>query len=176
MAKKAAVLALNPVNGAGLFQYLEAFYENGIGYRVFAVADTTEIATNSGIALRADDTVANLLGRAGEYDALVFACGDAVPVFSQNAEKQYNRDMLAVIAEFAEAGKIMAGHCAAALMYEMAGVSEGRRLAVHPLAKGAIVKGSATDSPSETDGNFYTAQTENSIPAMIGPLVEALKG
>ena len=33
MAKKVAVLAVNPVNGFGLFQYLEAFFENGISYR-----------------------------------------------------------------------------------------------------------------------------------------------
>ena len=32
MAKKVAVLAVNPVNGCGLFQYLEAFFENGISY------------------------------------------------------------------------------------------------------------------------------------------------
>ncbi|MCC8019522.1 MAG: DJ-1/PfpI family protein [Rikenellaceae bacterium] len=175
MAKKAAVLALNPVNGSGLFQYLEAFYENGIGYRVFAVAETTDISTNSGIALKADDTVANLVGKENDYDALVFACGDAIPVFSNNADKQYNRDMLSVIGAFAKASKIMVGHCAAALMYEMAGVSEGRKLAVHPLAKGAISKGEATDTPAEVDGNFYTARTENSIPAIIGQVVEALK-
>lgn len=36
MAKKVAVLAVNPVNGCGLFQYLEAFFENGISYKVFA--------------------------------------------------------------------------------------------------------------------------------------------
>ena len=28
MAKKVAVLAVNPVNGFGLFQYLETFFEN----------------------------------------------------------------------------------------------------------------------------------------------------
>lgn len=33
MAKKVAVLAVNPVNGFGLFQYLEAFFENGISYK-----------------------------------------------------------------------------------------------------------------------------------------------
>ena len=46
MAKKVAVLAVDPVNGMGLFQYLEAFYENGIPYRVYAVADRREIRTN----------------------------------------------------------------------------------------------------------------------------------
>ena len=40
MSKKVAVLAVNPVNGYGLFQYLEAFYENGIAYKVFAVSNT----------------------------------------------------------------------------------------------------------------------------------------
>ena len=51
MAKKVAVLAVNPVNGFGLFQYLESFFENGITYKVYAVADSKEIKTNSGIAL-----------------------------------------------------------------------------------------------------------------------------
>ena len=62
MAKKVAVLAVNPVNGFGLFQYLEAFFENGISYKVYAVAETKEIKTNSGIELVADEVIANLIG------------------------------------------------------------------------------------------------------------------
>lgn len=62
MAKKVAVLAVNPVNGFGLFQYLESFFENGITYKVYAVADSKEIKTNSGIALTVDDVIANLKG------------------------------------------------------------------------------------------------------------------
>ena len=111
MTKKVAVLAVNPVNGCGLFQYLEAFFENGIAYKVFAVADSKEIKTNSGIALTADDVVANLKGHEDEYDALVFACGDAVPVFQQNADKPYNVTMLEIIKTFGGKGKIMIGHC-----------------------------------------------------------------
>ena len=74
MAKKVAVLAVNPVNGFGLFQYLEAFFENGISYKVYAVAETREIKTNSGIELVADDVIANLIGHEDDFDALVFAC------------------------------------------------------------------------------------------------------
>ena len=73
MAKKVAVLAVNPVNGFGLFQYLETFFENGISYKVFAVAETKEIKTNSGIALVADDVIAHLKGHEDEFDALVSA-------------------------------------------------------------------------------------------------------
>ena len=49
MAKRAAVVAVNPVNGMGLFQYLETFFENKIPCTVFAVAESREIRTNSGI-------------------------------------------------------------------------------------------------------------------------------
>ena len=73
MTKQVAILAVNPVNGAGLFQYLEAFFENGISCKVFAVANTTTIRSNSGITLQADDIVAHLKGHANNYDALVFA-------------------------------------------------------------------------------------------------------
>ena len=175
MSKRVAVLAVNPVNGSGLFQYLEAFFENGISYKVFAVAETTEIKTNSGIKLTVDDVVANLKGHEDEFDALVFGCWDAVPVFSENAGKQYNQDMLAVIKAFGDKGKMMIGHCAAALMFEIAGVAKGKKVAVHPLAKPAIQSGLATDEKSEIDGNFYTAQCENAIWTMLPKVVEALK-
>lgn len=175
MAKKVAVLAVNPVNGFGLFQYLEAFFENSIPYKVFAVADTKEIKTNSGITIFADDVIANLKGQEDEFDALVFGCGDAIPKFGENIEKQYNQDMMTVIKSFGEKGKIMIGHCAAGMIFEMAELTEGKKIALHPLAKGAIQKGIATDEKSEIDGNLYTAQTENIIWTMMPQLIEALK-
>lgn len=175
MAKKVAVLAVNPVNGFGLFQYLEAFFENGISYKVYAVANSKEIKTNSGITLFADDVIANLKGHEDEYDAVVFGCGDAVPVFREHAAEAYNQDLIAVLKAFGEKGKLMIGHCAAALMFEMAGISAGKRLAIHPYGKPAIEKGIATDAKSEIDGNFYTAQTENTIWTMMEKLIEELK-
>ena len=105
MAKRAAVLAVDPVNGMGLFEYLETFYENGVGYEVFAVSDTTDIRTNSGVRLRADDTVGNLRGRSDDFDALVFACGDAVPLFAQHASEPHNVALLDVIREFGRSGR-----------------------------------------------------------------------
>lgn len=138
MAKKAAVVAVNPVNGMGLFQYLETFFENKIPCTVFAVAESREIRTNSGVGLTADDVIANLKGHEEEYDALVFAC-------------------------------------AAGMMFGFAGVAAGRRVAVHPTAKAAVTGPVATDAPFEIDGNFFTAQEEHAIPAMIGRVVEALK-
>lgn len=175
MAKKVAVLAVNPVNGSGLFQYLEAFFENKIPYTVYAVAESKEIKTNSGITLFADDVIANLKGHEDEFDAMVFACGDAVPVFQQNAGKPYNIDLLEVIRQFGEKGKIMIGHCAAGMMFDISGITAGKKIAVHPLAKPAIKTGIATDEKSEICGNFYTAQNENTIETMLPELIQTLK-
>lgn len=175
MAKKVAVLAVNPVNGFGLFQYLEAFYENGISYKVFAVADEKEIKTNSGISLVTDDVIKNLKGNEDKFDALVFACGDAIPQFRNNADKPYNIDLLHVIRTFGEKGKIMIGHCAAALLFELADITKNKNVAVHPLAKPLILNGKATDEKSEVDGNLFTARDENTIWTMMPEIIKALK-
>jgi transcriptional regulator GlxA family with amidase domain len=175
MAKKVAVMAVNPVNGMGLFQYLETFFENKIEYKVYAVSDSVNIRTNSGIALKVDDVIANLRGHADEYDALVFSCGDAIPVFAQHASEPYNVAMFEVIKEFAAKNKMMIGHCASAMMFDIAGVATGKKVAVHPLAKPAIQKAIATDSSFEIDGNFFTAQCEHELSALLPKIVEALK-
>lgn len=176
MEKKVAVLAVNPVNGFGLFQYLETFFENGISYDVYAVAESPKICTNSGMDIIVNDVVANLKGKEDQYDALVFACGDAIPVFAENTEKTYNQDLLAVIRTFGERKKIMIGHCAAAMLFELSGLPlEGKRVAVHPLAKPAVQKGVATDEKFEIDGNYYTAQSENWVWKMLDQVIQGLK-
>ena len=175
MAKRVAVVAVNPVNGLGLFSYLEAFFEHKIACEVFAVAPTAAIRTNSGIALQADGVVADLRGRAGEFDALVFACGDAVPVFAQHASEPWNVALMEVIGEFTAAGKIMAGHCGAGLLFELAGVIDGRRVASHPMGQGLIRRGVASQADFESDGRFITAQCEHTLPAMIPLLLGALE-
>lgn len=175
MKKHVAVLAVNPVNGLGLFNYLESFYENGISYKVYAVSADCQIHTNSGISLKTDDVIANLKGHANDFDALVFACGDAIPVYRQYEDEAYNKDLLEVIREFVKADKYMIGHCAASMMFEIAGVTCGKRLAVHPLAKPAIQQGIATDDAVTIEGRFLTAQNEHTLPELMPHVLEVLK-
>lgn len=175
MSKKVAVLVVNPVNGSGLFQYLEAFFENGIEYKTFAISDSTDVKTNSGVSIKTDDVVENLKGAEKEYDALVFACGDAIPKFKENTDKQYNQDMLAVIKTFSDSNKILIGHCAVALFFDKLGIGKDKKVALHPYIKN-IVKGCiATDEKVAIDNNIYTAQTESTIPELIPEILSALK-
>jgi putative intracellular protease/amidase len=175
MAKKVAVLVVNPVNGLGLFQYLESFFESGIPYKTFAVAETTQVITNSGVSMQTDDVIANLKGHEDEYDVLVFSCGDAIPKLNENVAKQFNQDMFAVIKNFDNKSKILAGHCAAALVFEKLGIGKGRKVASHQLVKSALKNCIATDEKSVVDGNLYTAQTENTISSLMPDLLSALK-
>jgi putative intracellular protease/amidase len=175
MEKKVAVLVVNPVNGFGLFQYLETFFENGISFKTFAVADSTQVKTNSGINIQTDDVIACLRGHEDEYDALVFSCGDAMPKFSENASKQFNQDLLTVIKNFSNQNKIIAGHCVAALLFDIAGISKDKKVALHPFIKPIVRESKGTDEKSVIDGNFYTAQTENTIWALMPELLKALK-
>ncbi|GHV66587.1 protease I [Bacteroidia bacterium] len=175
MTKKIAVLAVNPVNGAGLFQYLELFFENNISYKTFAVAETTQIKTNSGVPLQTDDVVANLKGNENAYDALVFACGNAMPTFSENAGHSENQDLLAVIKAFGDKGKLLIGHCVGGLLFDIAGIAEGKRLALHPFIQSAVKSAVGTDEAFVIDGNFYTAQTETTIHLLLPELLKVLK-
>ncbi len=174
MAKKVAVLVVNPVNGAGLFQYLEAFYENGIAYKTYAVAETIHVKTNSGIALQTDDVVAHLKGHEEEYDALVFACGDAIPTYMENTDKPYNLDMLAVIKTFDEKGKILVGHCGGGWLFGMAGAGAGKQVALHPYVKPYVQGCIGTDAKVMVDGHLFTAQDENNVAALVPELLKAL--
>lgn len=67
--------------------------------------------------------IANLKGKEDQFDALVFACGDAVPVFQQHASEPYNVDLMEVIKTFGEKGKMMIGHCAGAMMFDFVGIT-----------------------------------------------------
>ncbi|MDR1758582.1 MAG: DJ-1/PfpI family protein [Bacteroidales bacterium] len=175
MAKKVAVLAVNPVNGLGLFQYLEPFFESGIAFKVFAVAETMRIKSNSGVFLQADDVIANLKGKEGDFDALVFACGDAMPKFSENAAKPEYQDLLAILKAFGDKGKIIAGHCVGGLLFDITGIASGRRLALHPFVKNAVKSTMGTDEAFVVDGNIYTAQTEKTQNLLIPELLKVLK-
>lgn len=174
MGKKVAVIAVNPVNGSGLFQYLEEFFENKISYKTFAIDITKEIKTNSGITINLDGVIADLKGKENEFDAVVFSCGDAMIPGAKNNE-QAMVDAVEVLGNFAKLNKIIAGHCASAIMFEKAGFAQGRRLAVHPLGKAAIQKGIATDDPYTIDGNIYTAQCEHTIHLILPELLKVLK-
>lgn len=160
MSKKVAIIVPNPVNGYGLFSYLEACFENGVDAKTFAVGSSPVVKTNSGYELKTNGVISELKGHEADYDGVVFACGDAMIGFSERIGNPENQDMLEVLRNFNKLNKKIAGHCAAGLIFEIAGITEGKKMAVHPLTKPAIKKGIATDNQSMIDQNLFTAKDE----------------
>lgn len=175
MSKKVAVIAPNPVNGMGLFSYLEAFFENEIEYKTFAIAESSVIKTNSGLSLTLDDTINHLKGHEQHYDALVFACGDAIKTLADNIGKSYWQDAFDVIKTFGEQGKLLIGHCAGGFIFDKSGVTKGKKVAAHPIAQKGIVNGNPVNEEFVIDGNLYTARTENTLHLLIPELLKMLK-
>lgn len=174
MGKKVAVLVPNPVNGYGLFAYLETFFEKGVEYKTFAVNSTKSVKTNSGLTLELDGVIGDLKGHEAEYDGVVFACGDAIKEFAKHMEEKEYKDMFEVIAKFNELNKKLAGHCAAGMVFEIAGVLKDKKVALHPYAKSGINSGIATDNSSMISQNVFTAKTEESALEMIPYFIWAL--
>ncbi|MDR2496467.1 MAG: DJ-1/PfpI family protein [Tannerellaceae bacterium] len=175
MRKNVAILVVNPVNGIGLFQYLETLYENKIPYKTFAVAETTGVRTNSGILIQTDDTVAGLKQNSDDFQALVFSCGDAMPKFVENADKPFNQDMLAVIGRFAAKGHMLVGHCVAALLFDNFSECKGKKVAQHPFIKPLLTRCVGTNEEFVVDRNMFTARDENTLPKLMPKLLEALQ-
>lgn len=175
MNKKVAVIAPNPVNSMGLFSYLEAFFENKIQFRTFAIADSTDIKSNAGITITFDEVINQLKGNEQNYDALVFACGDAIISLADNIGKQYWIDTFDVIRTFSEQGKWLIGHCAGGLIFDKVGVTQGKCVSAHPLAQSGIVNGIPVDKSFVIDGNLCTAQTENTLHLLIPELLKVIK-
>ena len=72
-------------------------------------------------------------------------------------------------------GKTIAGHCAAALLFDNLGIAQGRRVALHPFLKPVVKSCIGTDEKAVIDGNFYTAQNENTISCLLPELLKVLK-
>jgi putative intracellular protease/amidase len=83
--------------------------------------------------------------------------------------------MLAVIKAFGDQGKIIAGHCVAALLFDIAGIATCKRVALHPFIKNVVKSAIGTDEQAVVDGNIYTAQSERSLSTLIPKLLDALK-
>ena len=55
------------------------------------------------------------------------------------------------------------------------GIARGRRVALHPFLKTVVRECIPTDDKAVVDGNFYTAQTENTLSELMPRVLQALK-
>lgn len=167
MSKKVAILVPEVVNGYGLFAYIEAFFEAKVECKTFAISKSNKVKTNSGYEIVLDDTVDSLVGRESEYSGVVFACGDSLVAFDKFSQTEEFKKAVSILKAFNTLNKPIAGHCAAAIVFDIAGIDKDKKVAVHPLGKAAIKNGIAVDNSSIIDRGLFTAKCEHHIGEIV---------
>ena len=86
---------------------------------------------------------------------------------------------LGALRQAQDEGRILeavAQRCTAAhdLLFDL-GIAQGRRVALHPFLKPVVKSCIGTDEKAVIDGNFYTAQNENTISCLLPELLKVLK-
>jgi protease I len=112
--------------------------------------------------------------KAGDYDGLVIPGGRAPEYLRLNA------DVLAIVRQFAEAGKPIAAICHAAQILAAAGVIKGRRISAYPACapEVTLAGGEFVSLPFEdalTDKNFVTGPAWTAHVAWLKQFIVVLE-
>jgi protease I len=111
--------------------------------------------------------------RSAQYDALVIPGGRAPEYL------RLNPNVIALVREFADAGKPIAAICHGPQILAAANVIQGKRISTYPACVPEIVLAGATHSEiaidaAVTDGQFVTAPAWPAHPAWIAQILAAL--
>ena len=89
-----------------------------------------------------------------------------------------HEEMVSLVRESCNSGKIVAAICHAGWMLVSAGVLQGRRVTSYIAIKDDMVNAGAKweDSELVRDGNLITSRTPADLPAFCRTLVEAMAG
>lgn len=109
---------------------------------------------------------------AGDFAALVLPGGQMNPDILR-----MNKDAVAMVKAFADAGKPIAAICHGPWLLAEAGVIEGKTVTSWPSIRTDLRNAGATvvDEEAAVDGNFITSRNPNDIPAFSNALITALE-
>tara|TARA_A100001391_G_scaffold7621_4_gene4860 strand:+ start:877 stop:1401 length:525 start_codon:yes stop_codon:yes gene_type:complete len=109
---------------------------------------------------------------AGDFAALVLPGGQMNPDILR-----MNKDAVAMVKAFADAGKPIAAICHGPWLLAEAGVIEGKTVTSWPSIRTDLRNAGATvvDEEAAVDGNFITSRNPNDIPAFSNALIKALE-
>jgi protease I len=121
-----------------------------------------------------DDIAVDLLiadAKASDYDALVLPGGQINPDLLRVEDKA-----IALIRDFAAAGKPIAAICHAPWLLVEAGLAKGKRMTSYKSIRTDVANAGAdvVDEAVVVDGNIITSRCPDDLPAFCDAIVEAL--
>jgi protease I len=167
--KRVAVLA------ADVYEDLELWYpairlrEEGAQVSIVGPA-AQEYQSKHGYPVQADKAAKEV--RAADFDAVVIPGGYAPDHMRRSPE------MVRLVREAHEAGKVVAAICHAGWMLASAGVLRGRKATSYFSIKDDMVNAGCewTDREVVVDGNLITSRMPADLPAFLREIIRALEG
>jgi protease I len=164
--KKIMILIENMYNE---FEYWYPFYRlKEAGAEVVTVGTgSMHYTSKAGLPAKADADAKNL--SAADFDGIIIPGGYAPDLMRRNP------DMLRLVKESFDAGKIVAAICHAGWMLASAKILANRRVTSFFAIKDDLIHAGAdwTDAEVVVDGNLITSRTPDDLPAFMKAVIAA---
>lgn len=168
--KRIAILAEEQYQVLELWYPLLRFREAGAEVTVVGSGRSDVHKSSDGYPVKVDAKAADV--SAADFDAVVVPGGYAPD------RMRVNEDMVRLVREAHEQGKVVAAICHAGWVLASAGILNGKRVTCVRNIKDDIVNAGATyvDEEVVVDGNIVTSRTPPDLPAFCQAIIRALGG
>jgi len=168
--KRIAIFAEENYQILELWYPLLRFKEAGAEVQVVGSGRADVFRSKEGYPAKVDVNAADVKGT--DFDAVVVPGGYAPD------HMRVNEDMIRIVREAHDAGKVVAAICHAGWVLASAGILEGKRATCVRNIRDDIVHAGATyvDEEVVVDGNIITSRIPTDLPAFCKAIIQALGG
>jgi protease I len=168
--KKAAILAEDMYNEFELWIPYYRLKEEGVEVTVVGSGTASAYHSKSGIPVPVDKNASEV--SAADFDAVVVPGGYAPD------KMRIHPEMVALVRDAFNQGKVVAAICHAGWMLASAGILKGKKATSYVAIKDDMINAGALweDSELVRDGNLITSRKPDDLPAFCRAIVEAMEG
>jgi len=168
--KRAALLVEEIYNDFEVWIPYYRLLEEGVQVTVIGSGTASTYHSKYGIPIDVDKNASEV--SAADFDAIVIPGGYAPD------KMRIHQEMVSLVRDAFNSGKIVAAICHAGWMLVSAGVLKGKKATSYIAIKDDMINAGAIweDSELVRDGNLITSRTPADLPAFCRTLIEAISG
>lgn len=168
--KKAAILAEDMYNEFELWIPYYRLKEEGVVVTVVGSGTASAYHSKCGLPVQVDKKASEV--RAADFDAVVVPGGYAPD------KMRIHPEMVALVRDAFNQGKVVAAICHAGWMLASAGILKGKKATSYVGIKDDMINAGALweDSEMVRDGNLITSRKPDDLPGFCRTIVEAMEG